>query len=80
MQAMPPELIPDGFRRAGALHDDLSAMGWSPAQVASVDRCRHVPHIPPSGLRGYLYVVLGSMLGGQVIARHLLSSSDRRSA
>lgn len=71
VRAMPRELIPDVFRRAGVLHDDLSAMGWTAMQVASVRRCTHVPDIPPAGLRGYLYVVLGSMLGGQVIARHL---------
>jgi heme oxygenase len=71
LRVVPGRLIPPGFGRAGDLHDDLSAMGWTVARTASIERCGHVPEISPAGLRGYLYVALGSMLGGQVIARHL---------
>ena len=57
--------------RSCALREDLSAMGHTAAEIAALDRCGHLPEIAPAGLRGYTYVMLGSMLGGQVIVKQL---------
>jgi heme oxygenase len=64
---------PSALQRSKDLHHDLKAMGASEGEVDAFERCPYVPSLPPAGLRGYLYVVLGSMLGGKIIVRRLRS-------
>jgi heme oxygenase (biliverdin-IX-beta and delta-forming) len=61
------------LQRSKDLHDDLSAMGSSADEIDAFERCPYVPSLPAAGLRGYLYVMLGSMLGGEIIVRRLRS-------
>jgi heme oxygenase len=65
--AAAPHFLP----RAAALRGDLAHMGWTAAQIAAVERCASLPDVPPEGIFGYLYVVLGSMLGGRIIEQRL---------
>jgi heme oxygenase len=37
----------------------------------ALERCSRIPPITTSGLRGYTYVLLGSMLGGRIIVMQL---------
>jgi heme oxygenase (biliverdin-IX-beta and delta-forming) len=64
---------PLALQRSKDLHDDLEAMGASAGEVDAFERCPYVPSLTTAGLRGYLYVVLGSMLGGTIIVRRLRS-------
>jgi heme oxygenase len=64
---------PPALQRSKDLHDDLKAMGASAGEVEALERCPYVPSLTTTGLRGYLYVVLGSMLGGKMIVRRLRS-------
>jgi heme oxygenase len=61
------------LQRSKDLLDDLSAMGSSADEIDAFERCPYVPSLATTGLRGYLYVTLGSMLGGEIIARRLRS-------
>ena len=58
-------------RRAGSLHADLSAMGYASGDIAALERCSRLPPLDARGIHGFLYVMLGSMLGGRVIAQRL---------
>jgi heme oxygenase len=59
--------------RSDALRKDLRIMGATDSEIDSLDRSREIPVIEPAGLYGYLYVVLGSMLGGKIIVKRLRS-------
>jgi heme oxygenase len=59
------------LQRSKDLHDDLGNMGASAEQIAAFQRCPRIPSFSAAGLRGYFYVVCGSMLGGEIIARRL---------
>jgi heme oxygenase len=61
------------LERSKDLYDDLSIMGSSADEIDAFERCPYVPSVPTAGLRGYLYVMLGSMLGGEIIVRRLRS-------
>jgi heme oxygenase len=61
------------LQRSKDLREDLTAMGVSADEIGAFARCPHVASIPMAGLPGYLYVVLGSMLGGKIIVRQLRS-------
>jgi heme oxygenase len=65
--------FPSALQRSKDLHYDLNALGASEDEVDTFERCPFVPSLPTAGLRGYLYVVLGSMLGGKIIVRRLRS-------
>ena len=54
------------------LHNDLRFCGLSEAQIAALPRCKYMER-PESFAQalGCAYVVEGSTLGGQIIARHL---------
>ena len=61
-----------GREKAGWLRDDLTFFGYSPARLAALPRCPALPATPSRAhLLGGCYVIEGSTLGGQVIARHL---------
>jgi len=73
LDALPDE-VPDFERRrkAGAAARDLCDLGAVAADVAALPRCADLPPLGSvaRGL-GCLYVLEGSTLGGQIIARHL---------
>lgn len=66
-------LAPHFARRSKWLCEDLKAMGASSAEIGRVPRS-HIAPISPARVRGYLYVSLGSMLGGRIIAQRLRSA------
>jgi heme oxygenase len=70
-QAISADVAPHFLRRAGTLRDDLLAMGCTSSDIDRLERCRRLPALALDGMRGYVYVVLGSMLGGRVIAQRL---------
>jgi heme oxygenase len=60
----------DAHRKAAWLREDLSALGVSAAEMDSWQRCRSLPDTAGVGAAiGCLYVLEGSMLGGQVISK-----------
>jgi heme oxygenase (biliverdin-IX-beta and delta-forming) len=70
-----PELL--GRIRAPALREDLAALG----HTAQVPLCGELPELRSRGeATGALYVLEGSLLGGQHIARHLASLGLRARA
>jgi heme oxygenase len=70
--AFPDRAVPvEALRRSRALREDLSIMGATSSALDGLERCAHLPAISPAGLRGYAYVILGSMLGGKIIVKRL---------
>jgi heme oxygenase (biliverdin-IX-beta and delta-forming) len=61
-------------RRSTALREDLLILGATVSEIDALARCRRLPALPPAGLWGYAYVILGSMLGGRIIVQHLRAS------
>ena len=59
------------LQRSGDLIDDLRAMGATTRDIDTLDRYRGFTQIEAGGLRGYSYVMLGSMMGGRVIVKRL---------
>jgi heme oxygenase len=59
------------LQRSSDLRDDLRSMGATNEEIDALERCSRLPHLQPPGLSGYIYVVLGSMLGGQIIVKQL---------
>ena len=59
-------------QRAHLLRADLQILGFDPREIAELPRCHDLPRFQDSsdGL-GCLYVLEGSTLGGQLIAREL---------
>jgi heme oxygenase len=68
------------LQRSKDLRHDLRAMGASVEEIDAVKRCPCIPSFPPAGLRGYLYVMHGSMLGGEIIARQLRTVLGHRAS
>lgn len=63
----------EGRRKTPWLRDDLLALGVSAAELAQWQRAPDIAPVPDFGAAvGTLYVVEGSTLGGQTIARQLL--------
>jgi heme oxygenase len=62
----------DRRQRANLLRKDLLALGVTPAETALIPRCDHLPRLEnvDDGI-GCLYVLEGSTLGGQLIAREV---------
>jgi heme oxygenase (biliverdin-IX-beta and delta-forming) len=67
------DLEAPGFslRRSSDLRYDLRVMGATPTEMDRLERCPERPSIAGANLRGYNYVILGSMLGGKIIVRRL---------
>jgi heme oxygenase len=59
------------IQRSSALQEDLRRMGVTTRDIDALERCHRLPHIVSEGLAGCTYVILGSMLGGKIIARRL---------
>lgn len=70
-KAAAPEDLACGLHRSSELREDLRSMGATARDLAALERCPRLPHITTAGLRGYTYVILGSMLGGRVIVKRL---------
>jgi heme oxygenase (biliverdin-IX-beta and delta-forming) len=62
----------DRRQRANLLRIDLRALGVTPTDITLIPRCDHLPRLEnvDDGL-GCLYVLEGSTLGGQLIAREV---------
>ncbi|MGI9145936.1 MAG: biliverdin-producing heme oxygenase [Chloroflexota bacterium] len=61
-QASDPSVPVLGLHRASALRADLVHLGAATSEIESLERCGHLPRLELAGLRGYTYVMLGSML------------------
>jgi heme oxygenase len=59
------------LRRSQELREDLERMGVTTGEIDKIERCPRIPLISTAGLPGYTYVILGSMIGGKIIARRL---------
>jgi len=59
------------LQRSSDLREDLRMMGATVSDIDGLERCQGLPPIPPGDLRGYTYVILGSMLGGRIIVKQL---------
>lgn len=62
------------LQRSGALVEDLRAMGATTRDIHELERYRGFGALEPTGLPGYAYVILGSMMGGKIIVRRLRST------
>jgi heme oxygenase len=72
---MPPALgLSARLRRNAALALDLRALGLSDADITAVPRCTAYHISNAEAAWGTLYVLEGSTLGGQLIARHLAAT------
>jgi len=70
-KAAAPQYSEYGLHRSSDLREDLLTMGATAAEIEALERCPGLPPIATPGLRGYTYVILGSMLGGRIIAKRL---------
>jgi len=70
--AKPGDFVLD-LERSSALREDLRFMGATAAEVDALERYHWVSPIDPAGLFGYAYVIVGSMMGGQIIVKRLRS-------
>jgi heme oxygenase len=59
------------LERSSALREDLTSMGATARDIEALERCSWLPRIEPAGLYGCAYVILGSMMGGKIIANRL---------
>jgi heme oxygenase len=59
------------LQKSSALRDDLRAMGATTRDIGLLERYHGLAPIDPRGLRGYTYVILGSMMGGKIIVKRL---------
>ncbi len=57
--------------RSALLEADLRALGATSAELAAVPRCLPLPLTGREQVAGWLYVVEGASLGGQVVSRAL---------
>ena len=72
-RAATPEDPAPLHRRSLDLRDDLAIMGVEPAGIDRLGDVHILTDLPAGGLRGYTYVILGSMLGGRLIVKQLRS-------
>lgn len=59
------------LQRSSALREDLHIMGATARDIEALERCPRLPPIEPAGMRGYTYVILGSLMGGKIIVKRL---------
>lgn len=67
-------IVPDlsSRMRTGLLQQDLLTLGHDGEDIANLRRCRVLPEVcSVAQALGYLYVMEGSTLGGQIIARRI---------
>lgn len=58
-------------RKLPLLLADLAFLGLTPAEVERLPRCAPVPMADAAEALGSMYVLEGSTLGGQILARHV---------
>lgn len=58
-------------KKTPLLEEDLISLGTQESSIATIPICQHPTDITWENLLGYLYVIEGSTLGGQVITRIL---------
>jgi len=69
------QLSSEERRKAGTLRADLTALGFSEAEIEALPTCDRLPSlVTPERAIGAMYVLEGSTLGGQIIGREI----DRR--
>lgn len=76
-QVVSPGAVPDfpARRKSRLIRDDLVALGVDPATIAGLPRCDDFPDMTPlPRALGCLYVLEGSTLGGQYMAKHVEST------
>ncbi|MGN7454595.1 biliverdin-producing heme oxygenase [Paenibacillus pasadenensis] len=62
-------------QKAPLLESDLEKLGLSREELGAIPRCAELPDLSdPARKLGYLYVLEGSTLGGQIISRKLAAS------
>jgi heme oxygenase len=61
------------LERSSALREDLKFMGTTAKEIGALERYRWVSPIDPAGLLGYAYVILGSMMGREIVVKQLRS-------
>lgn len=68
----PPALAIDRRLKGPLLRASLHALGCAADAIDRIALCEQLPHVEgwPAAL-GYFYVIEGSTLGGQLLARHL---------
>jgi heme oxygenase len=72
-RAATPEDPPPIQRRSLDLRHDLAIMGGEAVAIDRLGDAQIRIELPAGGLRGYTYVILGSMLGGRLIVKQLRS-------
>ncbi|HWI17382.1 MAG TPA: biliverdin-producing heme oxygenase [Vicinamibacterales bacterium] len=75
--AAPPSLDLSGRLKSPLLRADLMELGHTDATLRALPSPARLPNVGewPAAL-GYFYVIEGSTLGGQIIARHLRATLD----
>lgn len=65
------DLLRAGREKTSWLEEDLGKLGWDADEIASAPRCTDLPDANSrAALLGVCYVLEGSTLGGQIMARH----------
>ena len=79
--AAPPALHLAGRMKSELLRHDLAHFGHTPATLDRLDSPAQLPPVEtwPAAL-GYFYVIEGSTLGGQIIARHVRATIGMEAA
>jgi heme oxygenase len=72
-RVFPADVLVHAIWRTGMLRDDLAALGSSPSDIDALERCDELPEFTGAGGGGYVYVTLGSTLGGKMIAEQVRS-------
>jgi heme oxygenase len=70
-QAAGPAGSVRALQRSSDLREDLRLTGALRTDVDALERCQRLPPVPRAGLRGYIYVILGSRFGGKIIGKQL---------
>jgi heme oxygenase len=69
---LPPALaLGRRLKRTAMLEADLRALGLTAAEIAALPRCGLPPLVTAEEAWGVLYLLEGSTVGGQILARHL---------
>jgi heme oxygenase (biliverdin-IX-beta and delta-forming) len=70
--SLPCKAVIEQREKKGLLEEDLEALGVVESTYLTLPRCSHLPRLSqPEEVLGYLYVMEGATLGGQVITRLL---------
>lgn len=81
VRAAPPALHLEARMKTALLANDLAHFGHTPATLEQLEAPAQLPPVGswPAAL-GYFYVIEGSTLGGQIIARHVRATIGMEAA